>query len=166
MWHLTSARYWAVGHMVATRYSLGPLSSHQNTAYRAKWCHWCKMAAAISILSSELTCLTDHQPTRSRALQVTANMTGTISKFYTAYQLIGTRVVPSVGLILLQRCMSVTRSIFCRIFASIWWTASVSQGSNATDWQNELFGDLILLCFWEKAIRSKLTIARNIKTFI
>lgn len=90
IWPLTSAHYWAVGHMVGTRYTLGPLSSHQNTAY------------------GELTCLTAHRSTRSTDPQVTANTTGTISKFDTAYQLIGTGVVPSVGLILSHATLHVS----------------------------------------------------------
>lgn len=108
IWPLTSAHYWAVGHMVGTQYTLGPLSSHQNTADGAKWCHWCKMAAGVSMLSSELTCPTDQRSTCSRAPQVTANTTGTISKFHTAYQLIGTRVVPSVGLVLSHATLQVS----------------------------------------------------------
>lgn len=108
IWPLTSAHYWAVGHMVGTRYTLGPRSSHQNTAYGAKWCHWSKMAAGASTLSPELTCLTAHRSTRSTDPQATANTTGTISTFDTAYQLIGTGVVPSVGLILSHATLHVS----------------------------------------------------------
>lgn len=66
------------------------------------------MAAGVSILSFELKCPPEHLSTRSRALQVIANMTGTISKFHTAYQLIGTGVVPSVGLILWHATLHVS----------------------------------------------------------
>lgn len=70
------------------------------------------MAADVSILSFELICLTDHHSTRSRALQVVANMTGTISKFYMAYQLIGTGVLPSVGLILSHAALHVSHWVY------------------------------------------------------
>lgn len=61
---------------------------------------------SVSMLSFELICLVDHHSTRSKALQVIANTAGT--KFYTAYQLIGLRVVPSVGLILSHATLHVS----------------------------------------------------------
>lgn len=75
----------------------------------------------------------DLQSTSSRALRVIASVTGTISKFYTAYQLIGSSAVQFLGLIRQRSvaCQSVgpfSAGFFISVMKwFIWWRIAMDQ---------------------------------------